>query len=178
MTFDKSAYHYDSAMEEYCKSQNISPDALTEEQENIIWERASHHILMLYTWVLEQDAFDEDMHDSEEDISAVKARDMSAYDYFSKYSDLSFTIDDISEDCDDISEFVRAYTQTNKYNKDYADCFSDRGNYTSDFSWADYDLMKGYIDAAYDDFSNGGMSSSDPKRKKSFLDIFRRLFNV
>ena len=47
---DKAEWQYDTAMNYYCKETGKTPDDLTQEDTDIIWERACNHLSVFLTW--------------------------------------------------------------------------------------------------------------------------------
>lgn len=61
MAIDKAEWQYDSAQKEYCEKFGKTPDSLTEQEQDIIWEYAGNHIAFFITWLVRHDYLGE-MH--------------------------------------------------------------------------------------------------------------------
>ena len=150
MAIDKAEWQYDSAQKEYCEKYGKNPDSLTEQDQDIIWEYAGNHIAFFITWLIRHDYLGE-MHYEDDfetkDIEAVKNQEKTGMDIFSKYCDMSFTGEDIT---DMIADFITEYYDK-EYLKDYGDYMGDKVLSTS-FSWDDYLGFEPVIDKAFEKF--------------------------
>lgn len=148
MAIDKAEWQYASAQKEYCEKTGKTPDELTEQDEEIIWDYAGNHIAFFVTWLLRHD-FLGGLHTEDEReakfIEAVKDQEKSGMDFFRKYCDMSFTEEDVSFL---VSDFVRDY-YSNDYFDDYCD-HMDGKILTTAFSWDDYLGLEPVIDKAFE----------------------------
>ena len=154
MAIDKAEWQYDTAKESYCKKYNKNPNALTDEDVDIIWEIAGNHIAIFITWLIRHDFLGDLHHEfdlEEKDLDAVKNQEKTGMAIFSKYCDMTFTDEDI---CDEIAPFVEAYYDKD-YLKDYCNCIGDEKVLETTFSWDDYFKVEPVLDRAYKNFMEG-----------------------
>ena len=170
-TFDRADWYIDTAFEIYCDANSKKIDELTEEEEEIVWERASLQILYFFTWLIENDMIDEEFSD-EDALNDVKCRRINAYKYMSDFCSLKFVSEEVKESARD---FVKSCYETYVYDYcDYTEFVLEKPLYSSQFSWDDYELIKkNIIDVAYNNYLN----SSQQKSKGFFYNIFRRFFH-
>lgn len=148
MSFDRADWQYDSAMKMYCEKYGKNPDSLTEEDEDIIWQNSGNHIAFFITWLIRHDFLGELHHEDEfeeKDLEAVKNREKTGMDIFSKYCDMKFTDEDV---CDEIEPFVTEYYEKS-YLTDYCNVMGDEKVLETTFSWDDYMKVEPVLDQAY-----------------------------
>lgn len=150
MAIDKAEWQYDSAQQYYCEQTGKKPEELTEQDVDIIWEYAGNHIAFFITWLLRHDLLG-DLHNEDDheaaDIEAVKKQEKTGMDIFSKYCDMVFTDEDVS---DLVMDFVKDYYDK-QYLKDYGEYMGDKVLSTR-FSWEDYLGFEPVIDHAFEKF--------------------------
>jgi hypothetical protein len=151
MALDKAEWQYDSAKKFYCEKFGKDPEALTEDDEEIIWDYAGNHIAFFITWLIRRDLIG-NLHledDAEkQDLDAVRNMQKTGMDIFRKYCDMKFTEEDVAESA---LPFVQKYYEDG-YTGDYCDQIGDSKVLTTAFSWSDYLKVESAIDQAYMDF--------------------------
>ena len=150
MAIDKAEWQYDSAQQYYCEQTGKKPEELDDQDTDIIWEYAGNHIAFFITWLLRHDLLG-DLHNEDDheaaDIEAVKKQEKTGMDIFSKYCDMVFTDEDVS---DLVMDFVKSYYDK-QYLKDYGEYMGDKVLSTG-FSWDDYLGFEPVIDRAFEKF--------------------------
>ena len=150
MAIDKAEWQYDTAQQYYCEQTGKTPEELTEQDAEIIWDYAGNHIAFFITWLLRHDLLG-DIHNEDdieaEDIEAVKNQEKTGMDIFREYCDMAFTDEDVS---DLVMDFVNEYYDK-QYLKDYGEYMRDKVLSTG-FSWDDYLGFEPVIDRAFEKF--------------------------
>ena len=155
-TYDKAEWQWNTAYESFCeKFGKIATEDLEPNQEETIWQYASHHITLFMTWIVLHD-FANEWHykDNSDKVKQLKNREISGYEYLSECCDNQMSRDDLS---DDILDFVDAYYDTD-YLDDYADFMDNvvkKELFQTEFAWDDYDMFEGILNTAYQKFKNG-----------------------
>lgn len=149
MAIDRADWQYGSAQQEYCEKTGKSPEELTEQDRDVIWEYAGNHIAFFITWLLRHDFLGEFHHEDDEkaDIEAVMRQEKTGMDLFAAYCDMKFTDEDVA---DEVLPFVLEYYE-DQYLKDYCSYMGDK-SLSVRFSWDDYLGFEPVIDRAYRDF--------------------------
>ena len=153
MAIDKAEWQYDTARQSYCEKMNKTPDELTPEDEEIIWDYAGNHIAFFITWLIRRDYIGELHHEEEieeQDLEAVKNQEKTGMDILRKYCDMCFTDEDYSEE---VSFFVPNYYDS-AYMDDYCRIMGDSKVLKTSFSWEDYLKIEPVIDEAFFEFGN------------------------
>jgi hypothetical protein len=151
MAIDKAEWQYDTAKQSYCEKMNKTPNELTAEDEEIIWDYAGNHIAFFITWLIRHDHMGELHHEDEleeQDLEAVKNQQKTGMDILRKYCDMCFTDEDFSEE---VSFFVPHYYD-NDYMNDYCRIIGDSKVLKTAFSWDDYLALEPVIDEAFFEF--------------------------
>lgn len=148
---DKAKWQWESAMEFYCKQRGKSPDSITEEDHEMIWEYAGNHIAFFLTWLIRRDFLSDDLREDsdESDIIAVKNKSMSGAEFLSKNCDMVLCRDDISEK---VLPFMDSYYETQYL--DYYGEYMKNKVLSTGFSWDDYEEFESILDQAYARMSN------------------------
>lgn len=143
-TYEKAEWQWQSALEAYCSQFQKTPDALTEADENQIWEYAGNHMAFFLTWLILHDGLGEMHQDAVQDMEAVKAKRMTGADFLMQHCDMVLCREDIAEH---MLPFVDAYYEP-QYLHDYGDYMKEAVLCTA-FSWTDYEGFADKLDAAY-----------------------------
>lgn len=155
-TSDKADWHWESAVEEYCKIHKVDLDFdnLDEDVENIIWEYAGNHIACFLVWIIQRDFYNPEMFEAK-DIQLIKDEKITGTEFLMDYCDGKFFREFMSED---ILAFVDSYYDT-KYISDY--CFFVehiiKGTvYGMRFSWDACHQLELFMDGAYKAYKRFG----------------------
>ena len=146
---DKAEWQYETAMEYYCIETGKMREELTQEDADIICERACNHLSMFLTWAIIKGHCGK-VH-LEEEPDAVRQlinMEISGTDFFIKYCDCKLWREDLSET---ILPFVDAYYES-RYLNDYVSVTRNKLHkepLTSSFSWDSYEVYEKMINRAY-----------------------------
>lgn len=148
-TADKAEWQFENAMIYYCKETGKTREDLTQEDTDIIWERACNHMSMFLTWAIIRGHCGKVHLDEEpEAVQQLINREISGTDFFIKYCDCKLWREDFSEA---ILPFVDAYYESG-YLNDYVSVTRkklQKEPLTSSFSWDSYKVYEKMIDRAY-----------------------------
>jgi hypothetical protein len=80
---DKAEWQYETAMEYYCNETGKTREELTQEDADIIWERACNHLSMFLTWAIIKGHCGKVHLDEEpETVRQLVNREISGTDFF------------------------------------------------------------------------------------------------
>lgn len=146
---DKAEWQYETAMNYYCNETGKTCEEITQQDADIIWERACNHMSMFLTWAIIKGHCGKVHLDEEpEAVRQFINREISGTDFFIKYCDCKLWREDFSES---ILPFVDAYYESG-YLNDYASVTRNKLQkelLTSSFSWDSYEVYEKMIDHAY-----------------------------
>lgn len=149
-TIDRIDYYYEKAFEAYCDLKSVSPDKVTEEEQQEIYLYAGNHIGFFLTWVIKHDFIGAE-HKGNEAVNKVKEETMTGTEYLIEYCDTKFRSDDVAES---LIPFVKEYYETS-YFQDYCDwVINELCDMPMEFigTWEDYHEFEPVIDKAYAEF--------------------------
>ena len=133
-------------------------------------ENAATHIGMFVAWCIHHDMMSEELlEDAEDEMLAVKAREMTGGAFLRQVCDEKFCDSDLS---DGGKQFADAYYEEKgrfskkyqSYSSDFCDVFDEKAErqgfvYASSYhvedTWENYDLMAAKIDARYAEWQAG-----------------------
>ena len=97
--FDRYENFYDKSMEAYCSCNNIEPEDLSDEDNNIIINRACTHIGYYITWIIKHN-MQGDMHDEydSEFLEKVRKQEKTGVDFFLSCCDGKLWDEDFNEE--------------------------------------------------------------------------------
>ncbi len=146
---DKAEWQYDTAMNYYCKETGKTPDDLTQEDTDIIWERACNHLSVFLTWATMKGYCGKVHLDEEpEAVRLLVDRKITGTDFFIKYCDCKLLREDFSET---ILPFVDAYYES-KYLDEYTEATWNKLQkepLTFSFSWESFEVYAKMLDRAH-----------------------------
>ena len=143
---DKAEWQWDSALEFYCEDTGVEPDAVQEEHEDQIWERAGNHIAFFLTWLIRHDGLSSwHCQEDGDDIQAVKQKEMTGADFLANNCDMVLSREDIAKK---FLSFVDAYYES-RYMDDYTDFMGDN-TLSATFSWEDYERFEPVLNRVYE----------------------------
>ena len=146
---DKAEWQYETAMEYYCIETGKTREELTQEDADIISERACNHLSMFLTWaIIKGHCGKVHLEEEPEAVRQLINREISGTDFFIKYCDCKLWREDFSET---ILPFVDAYYES-RYLNDYVSVTRNKLHkepLTSSFSWDSYEVYEKMIDRAY-----------------------------
>ena len=136
-------------MEYYCNETGKTREELTQEDADIIWERACNHLSMFLAWaIIKGHCGKVHLEEEPEAVRQLINREISGTDFFIKYCDCKLWREDFSET---ILPFVDAYYES-RYLNDYVSVTRNKLHkepLTSSFSWDSYEVYEKMIDRAY-----------------------------
>ena len=149
---DKADYHWESAVEEYCKihgkkKADLNFDDMDETEEAVIWEYAGNHIAFFLTWIIQNDFYDAEEFEAEE-IQLLKEEEISGMDFLMEYCDGKFVRQFMNAE---ILDFVDSYYDTD-YFEDYCSFIEEEIKGTVlgiTFSWDIYHRFAPVLNQAY-----------------------------
>ena len=146
---DKAEWQYETAMNYYCNETGKTCEEITQQDADIIWERACNHMSMFLTWAIIKGHCGKVHLDEEpEAVRQLINREISGTDFFINNCDCKLWREDFSES---ILPFVDAYYESG-YLNDYASVTRNKLQkepLTSSFSWDSYEVYEKMIDHAY-----------------------------
>jgi len=87
-TADNAEWQFENAMNYYCKETGKTREDLTQEDTDIIWERACNHMSMFLTWAIIRGHCGKVHLDKEpEAVQQLINREISGTDFFIRYCD-------------------------------------------------------------------------------------------
>lgn len=149
MSIDRYDWHYDSAAKAYRERNNITGE-LTEEQSNEVCLYAADHIGLFLRWIIEN-GFEGEESDPE-GCELVRKGEITGAQYLMDHCDGKFWDSDI---CEEIKPFVAEYYESDKnlYFNDL-EAMPDYKIYETISGDAEFNVLKTFIDKAYEEFNN------------------------
>lgn len=147
ISFDKVDWHYESAIDAYCRINNKDSEDLSDEEYDNLYLYAGNHIGFFIAWIIKHGFKTDLLDDQDEGYEAVKNESISGTEYLMEYCDGKFLGIDVSKE---IFGFVNKYYD--KYLTEYAAWVTEElheGIYEFIGTWEEYHRFEHIIDEAY-----------------------------
>ena len=153
----KAEWFYNEVYSQYCIKHDV--EKVTNESEvKRIWEYAFNKLSVFLTWLIDRDFFAFENEEIEEGARKLKAREITANEFFVVDCNMAFSKDEIKKSAIDfVNDYF--YFGTHKYGsyeEDYNNFIKNTLHKDENeivFNWDEYEQFKLVLDQAYDNYN-------------------------
>ena len=162
-SYYKAEWFYNDVYFKYCKKYNV--EEVTDEAEiKRVWEYTFNKLSAFLTWLIDRDFFAFEYEEIEEGARKLKAREITANEFFVVDCNMAFSKNEIKKG---VIDFVNDYFYfgTHKYGsyeEDYNNFIKNTLHKDENeivFNWDEYEQFKLVLDQAYDNYNKEAIAA-------------------